>query len=817
MGEDSGALLQDFVQESTEMLEGLDQLFVALESNPDDLDIINQIFRPVHSIKGNSSFFNLVNIKNFSHTLETLLQEIRGGKRQVNKEVISVLLTGMDMLREMIGRFAGGDRSTEMNAEETAHLNEMKNLIGNGASAETPESLAQQVREALAAIGDTTPDVGQLRHLKETCEKLADLVAPQKNAVAKVINYRLGDADVTASVELINRTLPNIVEWAKTNPEAMTAFEKAIGDLINVAGKDSPVGQLFVKMEDQFSTIYQSGIPFDDLLASIFSDIMTEAEPLFEKVEVEASAGYKLNGADVSAEINLVNATIKVLVEAQKDAEKMAAFEKAIGDLVNVAGKDSPVGQLFVKMEDQFATIYHSGIPFDELLASIFSDLMSEVEPQLEQAGGTAAAVALVEEKKDEKKVEEKKEEHPAKHEKAQKSLRVSEETIDIFIAYVSELITTGEVFHYLQKHLEQNADPRKVLKEFKNANNSFSNLSTNLQKSIMAIRRVPMKQILQKLPRIVRDVATQLDKKVELTIEGEDLQIDKSLLENLESPLVHMVRNSVDHGVEPPDVRAAAGKPEVGEVKLIAKMVDDRCVIKLIDDGAGINVDAVKKKAVTNGVITQEKADAMADAEAFRLIFAAGISTAKKITDVSGRGVGMDVVLTNITQMNGTVDITSKHGFGTDVTISLPISMMTLVIDGVIAQVGENQYIVPLVEIRNLIRPNEDQFSSIAEKGRMLMVREELYRLLRMHEFFALPGVPLPDRDSTIILVESEGKTCGLVVDKIIGQQSVVLKRMDTVFKDQTFLKGTAILGDGRVGLVLDTKNLMSAAYHLL
>ncbi|MDR0868542.1 MAG: chemotaxis protein CheA [Planctomycetota bacterium] len=817
MGEDSGALLQDFVQESTEMLEGLDQLFVALESNPDDLDIINQIFRPVHSIKGNSSFFNLVNIKNFSHTLETLLQEIRGGKRKVNKEVISVLLTGMDMLREMIGRFAGGDRSTEMNAEETTHLNEMKNLIGGGgASAETPESLAQQVREALAAIGDAVPDVGQLRHLKETCEKLVDLVAPQKTAVAKVVNYRLGGADVTASVELINRTIPNLAEWAKTNPEAMTAFEKAIGDLINVAGKDAPLGQLLVKMEDQFSTIYQSGIPFDDLLASIFSDIMTEAEPLFEKVEVDApsDAGYKLNGADVSAEINLVNATIKVLVEAQKDAEKMAAFEKAIGDLVNAAGKDSPVGQLFVKMEDQFATIYHSGIPFDDLLASIFSDLMNEVEPQLEPAGG---AVAPVEEKKDEKKVEEKKEEHPAKHEKAQKSLRVSEETIDIFIAYVSELITTGEVFHYLQKHLEQNADPRKVLKEFKNANNSFSNLSTNLQKSIMAIRRVPMKQILQKLPRIVRDVATQLDKKVELTIEGEDLQIDKSLLENLESPLVHMVRNSVDHGVEPPDVRAAAGKPEVGEVKLIAKMVDDRCVIKLIDDGAGINVDAVKKKAVTNGVITQEKADAMADAEAFRLIFAAGISTAKKITDVSGRGVGMDVVLTNITQMNGTVDIVSKYGFGTDVTIVLPISMMTLVIDGVIAQVGENQYIIPLVDIRNLIRPNEDQFSSIAEKGRMLMVREELYRLLRMHEFFALSGKPMSDQDSTIILVESEGKTCGLVVDKIIGQQSVVLKRMDSVFKDQTFLKGTAILGDGRVGLVLDTKNLMSAAYHLI
>lgn len=728
-------LLQEFLQESTEMLDSLDQLFVSLERKPDDLGIINEIFRPVHSIKGNSAFFNLHNLKNFSHILENLLQEIRNGKRHPTAEIISALLRGIDLLRQMLARLSAGEMSTTLTDEEQTHLDKLTN-VSQSAEA-TVESLAQQVRVALAGITQVPTDLAEKFHqLKSGCESLLNIVAPEaKTAVARADEkyiYKINGNEITDQVHIIITMINDMAEKSK-DATNMEVFAAALKELLAITA-NLPVNKVLTQLEDEFTTINNSGIGFDDLFISLMKEHLDES---LKHIEVIGVANVEATSEPKPAE---------VAPAATKPAAPVEAAKK----------------------------------------------------PAPAEAAAPAPAEA-----------------------KAQKTLRVNEETIDTFINYVSELIITGEVFHYLQKHLEQNSDRARIIKEFKSANTTFNSLSLNLQKSIMAIRMVPIKQILQKLPRIVRDTSTALGKKIEFTVIGEDIQIDKSLVENLEAPLIHMVRNSVDHGISTPEDRVSMGKPETGQISLSAAIVEDKCILKLKDDGRGINVEAVKKKSVESGAITEERARTMSDAEACRLIFGAGVSTAKTVTEVSGRGVGMDVVLSSITALRGVVDINSVTGKGTEVTITLPMSLTTLVIDGVLVRVGNDQYIIPLVDIRNLIRPQMDQFTQINENQEMILVRDELYRIMRLDEFFVRHNISSDQyvsehsdlAKSTIVLVENEGRTCALVVDEILGQQSVVLKDLNLGIgnaDDLKFIRGTAILGDGRVGLVINVKNLI-------
>ena len=826
----NNALLQEFLQESMEMLDSLDQLFVSLEQKPDDLGIINQIFRPVHSIKGNSAFFNLTNVKNFSHTLENLLQEIRNGKRRATAEITNALLKGIDFLRQMLERFVNGEMSTELKPEEKAHLEVLTGISQSGEA--TVESLARAVREALNAISDKdipSAIAEKYKALATASAHLVDVVAPEaktaisnKNGKAGGSVYKINGKDMSAAVNTVITTINGMVELSK-DAKNLDAFAAALKEIINAAGQNAPLQEAILKIEDEFSTVRNAGIAFDDLLAGLLKEHLEEA---MHHVEICGGAApapgakqvYKINGKEMTAAVNTMVTTINGMVELSKDEKNLDAFAAALKEILGAA-KGSPLEEAILKIEDEFQTIRGAGIGFDALVTSLLQDHLKEAMPQIEtvaEAPAAAPAPAAAAPAPAAAPAADKKNAQAAGAHKIQKTLRVPEDTIDVFISYVSELIITGEVFHYLQKHLEQVDDRAKIIREFKTANIAFSNLSLNLQKSIMAIRRVELRQVFQKLPRIVHDTAGQLGKKIDFTIVGEDLQIDKALVENLEAPLIHMVRNSADHGIETPEERKAAGKPETGKVSLVAEIVEDKCILKLKDDGHGLNVDAIKKKSIANGIITEERAASMSDSEACRLIFAAGVSTAKKITDVSGRGVGMDVVLSNITAMNGTIDIASTYGKGSEMTITLPMSLTTLVIEGVLARVGNEQYIVPLTDIRNLIRPNEKQFSSVSERGQMLMVRDELYRILRLDQFLNVQGSHTDNLEhSTIILVESEVGTCALVVDEILGQQSVVLKNLDEQFKNLKFLRGTAILGDGHVGLVLDIKNLIDFAFN--
>ncbi|MTW11239.1 chemotaxis protein CheA [Pseudoduganella eburnea] len=386
-------------------------------------------------------------------------------------------------------------------------------------------------------------------------------------------------------------------------------------------------------------------------------------------------------------------------------------------------------------------------------------------------------------------------------------SIRVSVEKVDQLINLVGELVIT-------QAMIEQRAgslDP--VLHE--KLMSGISQLTRNtrdLQESVMSIRMMPMDFVFSRFPRMVRDLATKLGKKVEFVTSGAATELDKGLIERIVDPLTHLVRNSIDHGIEMPEVRKAAGKSETGRLFLSASHQGGSIIIEVSDDGGGLNRDKILAKARQSGL---PLSDNMTDADVWQLIFAPGFSTAEQVTDVSGRGVGMDVVKRNITAMGGTVDIRSAKGFGTTISISLPLTLAIL--DGMLIQTGEEVYILPLGFVLESLQPAPEDVKEISGKGRVIKVRGEYLPLIPLYQIFDIEPRFTDPCKGILVIVETEGKKACLFVDELVGQQQVVVKNLESNYRKVTGISGATILGDGGVSLILDVTALVRSSRQLV
>jgi two-component system, chemotaxis family, sensor kinase CheA len=329
------------------------------------------------------------------------------------------------------------------------------------------------------------------------------------------------------------------------------------------------------------------------------------------------------------------------------------------------------------------------------------------------------------------------------------------------------------------------------------------------LQDLSMSMRMVPLRPTFQKLTRVVRDTASKAGKQVLFTTDGDDVEIDRNMVDRLGDPLVHMVRNAVDHGVEAPDRRSAAGKPTVGQVRLHAYHASGNVVVELSDDGNGLHRDKIVKKAIEKGLIESDKG--MSDSEVFNLIFAPGFSTAERLTDISGRGVGMDVVRRNLEAIRGRCDISSVSGKGTTFAIRLPLTLA--VTDGMLVRVGEERFIIPLTHIHMSFRPEPEMLSTVVGKGEMVLLRGELMPIIRLHRLFEVAGAVQSPLDGLLMIVGDGARRTALLVDDLLGQQQVVAKTLGDGLGKVAGVSGGAILGDGRVGLILDLNETVALA----
>lgn len=385
-------------------------------------------------------------------------------------------------------------------------------------------------------------------------------------------------------------------------------------------------------------------------------------------------------------------------------------------------------------------------------------------------------------------------------------SIRVSVEKVDQLINLIGELVITQAMIEQRSSGLDPMLHERLL--------SSVSQLTRNtreLQEAVMSIRMMPMDFVFSRFPRMVRDLAGKLGKKVDFITHGAATELDKGLIERIVDPLTHLVRNSIDHGIEMPEARAAAGKSEAGRLFLSAGHQGGNIVIEVADDGAGLNREKILAKAAQNGLAVS---DSMSDSEVWQLIFAPGFSTAEIVTDVSGRGVGMDVVKRNITAMGGSVDIRSARGFGTTISISLPLTLAIL--DGMTIRCGEEIYILPLGFVVESLQPRREDIRDIAGRGQVLKVRGEYLPLIALYSVFDIAPRSMDPAEGIVVILESEGKRAALLIDDLVGQQHVVVKNLEANYRKVSGISGATILGDGGVSLILDVAALVRSTRQL-
>jgi len=378
-------------------------------------------------------------------------------------------------------------------------------------------------------------------------------------------------------------------------------------------------------------------------------------------------------------------------------------------------------------------------------------------------------------------------------------TIKVDTRKLDNLIDMVGELVITQSIIR--QNHVLNDIKDQKLVRDL----SQLSRITTELQKTSMSLRMVPIEKTFQKMIRLVRDLSKKSGKKVQLIMHGEDTEIDRNMVEELYDPLVHMIRNAIDHGIEMPEDRKEKGKPETGTIELLAYHKGGNIVIEIKDDGQGLNKNKILKKARENGLISEE--EELSETEIYQLIFKPGFSTAEKVTDVSGRGVGMDVVKKALEKLRGKVEIKSEVGKGTTFIIKLPLTLA--IIDGIIVKVGKHRYILPTVAVQEVFRPAEQQYNTYAEKGEMINIRNALFPLVRLHRLFNIEAKYTEPWKALMVIVESEDEKKCLMVDEVLGKQEVVIKSLGEGIGRVKGIAGGAIMGDGKVGLILDVTGI--------
>jgi two-component system chemotaxis sensor kinase CheA len=388
-------------------------------------------------------------------------------------------------------------------------------------------------------------------------------------------------------------------------------------------------------------------------------------------------------------------------------------------------------------------------------------------------------------------------------------SIRVDLSKIDGLMNNIGELV----IAHSMLSQYIYTMEDQKTKSDLSERLELIDRHIRELQESVMSVRMVPMETVFSKFPKVIRDTAKKLDKKIDFRSFGETVEIDKAMIEGLTDPLMHIVRNGLDHGIESPEKRLKAGKPESGTLIMSAEQANGQMIIKIQDDGGGINLTKVTAKALENGVIDEHQASSMSDEEKAMLIFAPGLSTADAVTDISGRGVGMDVVMSNIKKLGGIVKVDTEEGYGSTFTIALPLTLAIL--DGLNIRVGKEQFILPLSAIIESIKPEEDMIKQIGDnQSEVLMLRNEFIPVVRLHTIFNVEYEHQKLSDGLLIVVRSAAQKIALFVDEFMNQQQFVIKPLDRNFRNARGIGGATVRGDGTIGLIIDTMNILDKNY---
>ncbi|HDZ15976.1 MAG TPA: chemotaxis protein CheA, partial [Methylophaga aminisulfidivorans] len=649
-----------FFEESFEGLDTMESGLLSMSEGETDADTINTIFRAAHSIKGGAGTFGFSNISEFTHGLETLLDQIRNGERDTTNEAVEVMLSAVDTLREMMSAVQD---AADIDEEKVAHVSsELTRLLQSDEEAAEAQTISDET-----SSNETT----------------------------------LATEHQQAGWKIDSKPLPHLLQ---TGNEPSRMFNEL-----------AELGKLDVELDD-------AALPH-------FSDLDPEACYLSWQLRLETDAS--------------IEAVQEVFEWVEDDCEL------SISPLVDEQHQDT------TQLEK----------PFQDTDASPSTAPIAEQAVSTQSPESTAPKVDSVKKK-------------PSTPSTEMASIRVGTEKVDSLVNLVGELVITQSMLGQIGENFDI-----KMLPQLIDGLEQLERNTRELQENIMRIRMLPISFVFNRFPRLVHDMTSKLGKKVNLVLSGEQTELDKTVMEKIGDPLVHLVRNSLDHGLEIPEKRLAANKNEVGELHLTAYHQGGNIVIEISDDGAGLNEEKILQKAIEKGLV--EADENLSPEKIHELIFLPGFSTADAVSDLSGRGVGMDVVRKNINSLGGNVEVISEPGVGSTFTIRLPLTLA--IMDGQIIQVAEQRFIIPLISIIESVEIEPKKVKRVTGKGELYNIRDEYVPLIRLTNVFNLDGGVETLEDGLLVIVEAEDRKVGLFVDELLSQQQVVIKSLETNFRKVT------------------------------
>ncbi|QID18276.1 chemotaxis protein CheA [Nitrogeniibacter mangrovi] len=740
---DMSQFYQVFFEETAEHLRDMESLLVAVDIDAPDPEDLNAIFRAAHSIKGSSGTFGFHDMADVTHVTETLLDMVRKGSMRLSSDIVDACLSAGDVLQNLLAAHRG-EATADTDAADAirTRLEALCNGEAPSASDPAPPS-ALDIRFVLDERA--RGDRSLIEAMMDELRAHGALTVTEPDDVDGPWRLRLEtDADPADVAGIIGFV-------AAADSLDVELLQEAVSPA-DAAGDDD-----FGFFDDPGESATTPADDADDDGFGFFDDLPAVAAT----GTADEDDGFGLFDADTPVEAADPQT-------AAQDDDGFGFFDapvvpEAAGE---AAGQEADFG-------------FFAPVPAGpEGAAAPAAVKPAESAPQRGAAPARASG-------------------KPA----GDSSIRVSVEKVDQMINLVGELVIT-------QAMLQQSAsDIDPVLYErLMSGLGQLERNTRDLQESVMSIRMMPISMVFSRFPRVVRDVSRKLGKKVELKVSGESTELDKGLIERIADPLTHLVRNSLDHGIENPERRRDAGKVETGTITLNASHQGGYIIIEVGDDGAGLNRDKILAKARERGLHVSE---GMSDAEVWQLIFEPGFSTADQVTDVSGRGVGMDVVKRNIAQMGGTVDIESMTGIGTRISVRLPLTLAIL--DGMSIDVGGETYVLPLNYIVESLQPESSQIRPLAKLGHVIQVRGEYLPVIRMHEVLGCQNAPAELTHGLMIVVEANGAKAALFVDALLAQHQVVIKSLDANFRRVQGISGATIMGDGRVALIIDVAGVIA------
>lgn len=708
-----------FFEEVDELLAKIESCLLQLEQDPFQDELIDEIFRSVHTIKGSGAFFEINNLGEFSHKLEDALDALRSqDKNIIDGEAIELMFKSLDVLRLIIDSDKEGNKDLQMQLEGITGelMQEIENLVGKTNS----------------AGHDGTAEEGLLADFKDHLGIISQSIEEGKNLFS--IKVELAGSSLSEGLDPLS-FLRNLNKNGSII-DNLSSY-RDIPELSELDLKKLYLNKMHI--------LYATKDPVDTI-----NDILEFAghkgNITVEEIGENDLAAFLRNNADTGS--NRVKQLGELLVE--DGLVQKSDLEEAL------AKQQRPIGEILV--EDK----------------KITRDQLQEALNRQESQGVKRT------------------------------SIKVNSSKLDALVDLVGELVISHSLVMQ-SPILKQNSDAYLA------ANASqLGKVIGEMQDQIMALRMIPISDNFNRANRIIRDVCAQLKKQVKLTVFGEDTEIDKNIADDLNEVLVHILRNAVDHGIETPKERQRAGKPESGRVQLVAYPQGGNIIIEIKDDGRGLDKEKIIAQAKDRGI----DVDPDNDAQLFRLIFDPGFSTAKEVTNLSGRGVGLDVAKKRLEAIRGKIEVFSELGKGTTFKVTLQPTLA--IIDGMVFRVGDERLIIPTLAIEESLRPAQDQIIEVENNSEAVMIRGKVYPLIRLHELFSIETNSTNPWESLVMVAKSHGRTCVILIDELIGQQQVVIKSLGERFKNLKTVSGGAILGDGRVGLILDLDGLLDSGTQL-